>query len=201
MPGRDPEGADGGGPPKLSVWQRLSGAVLKPVDPDRAAAGETDDLATVSELEEAIKHADDKERLVGLIVTGTLLANDPAAPSKLHVSPSLYTELGGLAVVLAVAMLASAWYRKRLYLGIIMALYGLNVLNLHYWGFGLPFIVAGAWLLVRAYRLQTRLKLAKAEEPGGGPGAPNQARPNKRYTPPTPPPGRSSKSKPGTEPG
>ena len=40
----------------------------------------------------------------------------------------------------------------------VMALYGLAVFNLHYWGFGVPFILAGAWLLVRAYRLQRDLQ-------------------------------------------
>ena len=59
------------------------------------------------------------------------------------------------------------------------------------WGFGVPFLLAGAWYLVRAYRLQQALKRAEAgrgaarvrraatePRPRRGPAA------NKRYTPP-----------------
>ena len=193
---------------KPSLGNRLSSAVLKPADADAAPdAGPT----TVAELEEAVKYADDKERLVGLIgaplagmigllVTGNLMANDPKALlangqiNTLHVNPSLYLELGGVALALAVAMLVTAWYRKRLYLGIVMALYGLSIFNLHFWGFGVPFILAGAWFLVRAYRLQTKLKLAKEAGPTTG-----RPQANKRYTPPTAPPGKAPKAKPGDE--
>ncbi len=45
-------------------------------------------------------------------------------------------------------MLVTAYFRKRFFLGIAMALYGLSVFNLHYWGFGVPFLMVGAWLLV-----------------------------------------------------
>ena len=72
-----------------------------------------------------------------------------------------------------------------------MALYGLAVFNLHYWGFGIPFILAGAWYLVRAYRLQRDLKEATGDVPGTRPGPVGAwsdrrraTRPNKRYTPP-----------------
>ena len=81
-------------------------------------------------------------------------------------------------MALALLMLGAAWFRKRLLLGIAMALYGLSIFNLHYWGFGFPFILAGAWYLVRAYRLSEKLKHAKAEQPGAagrgsaGPQAP-----------------------------
>ena len=47
---------------------------------------------------------------------------------------------------LALLMLVTAWWRKRLFLGITMALYGLAIFNLHYWGFGIPYILAAAWL-------------------------------------------------------
>ena len=55
-------------------------------------------------------------------------------------------------------ILVSALWRKRLFLGIALALFGLAVFNLHYWGFGVPFLLAGAWYLVRAYRFQQELK-------------------------------------------
>ncbi|MHB8594018.1 MAG: hypothetical protein ACYDB3_06735 [Acidimicrobiales bacterium] len=104
-------------------------------------------------------------------------------------SVGLYHELLVVLLVLAVAMMAAAWFRKRLYLGIVMALYGLAIFNLHYWGFGIPFILAGAYYLVRSYRLQRSLREATGEVPGGRgprpPGAPPRA--SKRYTPPAPP--------------
>jgi len=94
--------------------------------------------------------------------------------------------------------------RKRLFLGIVLALYGLAVFNLHWWGFGIPFVMGGAWLLVRTYRLQRDLKDALAGAPprgrSGGRGGGSGARPraSKRYTPPTPPK-RSPPSKPENE--
>ena len=66
---------------------------------------------------------------------------------------------------LAAVMLVSAYFRKRLFLGIAMALYGLAIFNLHYWGFGVPFIMVGAWLLVRAYRAQRDLREATGDKP------------------------------------
>ncbi len=129
---------------------------------------------------------------IGLIVTGSLIANDPKATlangmkNVKHVDPTLYLELGAASFVLALVMLGMAWYRKRLYLGLAMALYGLSIFNLHFWGFGIPFLMVGAWYIVRAYRLTQKLKLAKAEA-GDGPSTrrPGPGAPNKRYTPPT----------------
>ena len=42
---------------------------------------------------------------------------------------------------LSVLILVSSLLRKRLFQGITMALYGLAVFNLHYWGFGIPFVL------------------------------------------------------------
>jgi len=178
-----------------SFGQRVIGVFVKdaPEKPDPAATPAAD-----TELDGETARADDKERLIGLlaapiaamiglIVSASLIANDPkrlladGQVNKLYVNPSLYAELGGVAVVLAIVMLAMAWYRKRLYLGVAMALYGLSIFNLHFWGFGVPYIMVGAWLLVRAYRYQSKLKLAQTEAASRlGP-----ARANKRYTPPS----------------
>ncbi len=196
---------DDGETERPSLGTRLSGAVLKASDSGEHVESHPE---TVEELELAVKRADDKERLVGLIaaplagmigvlVTGSLIANDPKATTatglvnKAHVNPSLYLELGTVTVVLAAVMLAMAWWRKRLYLGIAMALYGLSIFNLRFWGFGLPFVFAGAWLMVRAYRLQQKLKTAREAAPVDGRGAP---RASKRYTPP---PGRPGTTRRG----
>ncbi len=146
-------------------------------------------------------------------MTASLVANDPkshladGAVNPAHVNPSVYLEIGGVAVLLSVLMLAFAWWRKRLYLGITMALYGLSIFNLRFWGFGVPFVMAGSWYLVRAFRLQSRLKAAQAAEGSGrsGPGSTSPSRSkssSKRYTPKAAPPagrgGRTSPPRPGS---
>ena len=83
--------------------------------------------------------------------------------------------------------------RKRLFQGITLALFGLAIFQLHYtyFGFAAPFLLAGAWYLIRAYRLNEELKRAEAAGPGcaAPEGEPNAAAPrprrNKRYTPPS----------------
>ena len=210
--------------PRMSSWQRFTASVsnfmLKPAPAEsttEVAVTKEGGPTTIPELEEAIKRADDKERLVGLLlapvaaaiallVVASLVAHDPKAIvngqiDKLHVNPSLYVELGAVTLALALLMLGAAWFRKRLILGIAMALYGLSIFNLHYWGFGFPFILVGAWYLVRAYRLSEKLKHAKADQPGaaGGGSAAPRPQPSKRYTPPAAPIRRTPKSKPGKE--
>jgi hypothetical protein len=87
--------------------------------------------------------------------------------------------------------MATALLRKRFFLGLTMALYGLATFNLHYWGFGVPFLLFGAWLLVRTWRLQQSLKLATGDAPVSraqkSRPTPRTSTPraNKRYTPPT----------------
>jgi hypothetical protein len=238
MPGgRDPDDSEGL-PPKLSLAQRLilalprvgrggdkaplgerfRAAVVKPVEPGATPGKRAPDgPQSVEELEAAVRFADDKERLTGLLlapvaaaiallVTAALISDDPAAHlksgalNKLHVNPSIYHELELVLLALALLMLVFAWFRKRLFLGIVMALYGLGIFNLHYWGFGVPFILVAAWLLVRAYRLQRDLKEATAGTPGRPRGAASAApRPNKRYTPPTSSPKRPPRQKPDDE--
>ncbi len=228
MASHDPDAADDGSSPPMSRRQRFTGAVsnfmLKPAtggkasdDPSSTKAGGP---TTIPEIEAAIKRADDKERVIGLLaapvaaavallVVGSLVAHDPSAlysngqVDKLHVNPSLYEELGAVTLALALLMLGAAWFRKRVLIGIAMALYGLSIFNLHYWGFGLPFILGGAWYLVRAYRLSEKLKHAKADGSTGGVAGPGstgpRSQPSKRYTPPAAPVRRPSKPKPGKE--
>lgn len=201
-----------GGHDRLSrAQERLKGLVLKPPDPTKTVPAAPPRSA--EELEHRSHFADDKERLVGLVaaplaaaialmINGALIANDPAARLKnglanaKHVNPSLYNELMLALVALAVVMLATAWFRKRLFLGCAMALYGLAVFNLHYWGFGVPYVLFGAWLLVHAYRAQRDYKEAAGTPRARGRSAATSlvAVPSasKRYTPPSParrPPG------------
>jgi hypothetical protein len=186
-------------PDKETLSSRLSAAFLKPPADGQGGPGTGTKYngevpETVAELEEAVARADDKERLVGLlaapiaaalglIITGTLINNDPkallatGAINKLHVNPTLYLELGAVALALSFVMLGMAYFRKRLFLGIAMALYGLSIFNLHFWGFGIPFILAGAWYLVRAYRFQQQLKVASTSSS-------TTSFESKRYTPP-----------------
>jgi len=123
---------------------------------------------------------------IALVVTSYLIAHDPPARlrdgqlNKLHASIATYHLLELVLLALAVVMLAAAWYRKRLFVGMAMALYGLAIFNLHYWGFGVPFLLGGAWYLVRAYRS------SQADKPARDPARPTRGRPqaNRRYTPP-----------------
>jgi hypothetical protein len=185
---------------------RLRDAFLRPpADP-----GERREPQTADEIRSSIRSADDKERLIGLIaapwaaaigilVGSDLVAHDPAARLRnglvnpLHVSVGLYHEVLAALVVLSIVMLVTALLRKRLYLGIVMALYGLTVFNLHYWGFGVPFVMGGAWYLMRAYRFQKELRevTGGSTRRGRSPAkevalaGTGRAHASKRYTPPS----------------
>jgi hypothetical protein len=217
MPRLDPDDAGDEVPPDVSGWKRFTGAVssfaLKPAVAAESGTGnaksELDRLTTEDEIEAAVKRSNDKERLVGLLVspvaaaigflvTTALVANDPKLPNPHHVNPSQYTEFGLLSMALSLVMLGTAWFRKRTFFGIASALYGLSLFNLHWWGFGVPFILIGSWFLVRAYRLGEKLKVAKAgDSPSPRTAVKRTGSPNKRFTPPTAAPTRSPKPKPG----
>lgn len=206
---------------RVAWGDRLRGALLKPIEDSCASTPEASNgQRSVEELARVARSADDKERLIGLLaapvaaaigllVIGALIANDPSAllknghVNRLHVNPSIYYDLTGVLLGLSILMLAMAMFRKRLYLGIVMALYGLTIFNLHYWGFGVPFLMAGSWLLVRSYRLQRELREMTAEDGStqstrgsrGLKSAASTPRASKRYTPPTPRRKRPSSSK------
>jgi hypothetical protein len=210
MPGSDSDAADDGTPPPMGSWRRLISnpdheslgsrlrdVMLRPMvvaetGPDAKPAKQ--EPTTVEQIEASIARCDDKERnvalvaapiaaMIALLVTGSLVSQ---AVNVKHVNSTVYLEVGLSAFVMAVLMLAFAWWRKRLFIGIVMGLYGLTFFNLHYWGFGVPYLLGAGWYLVRHYRLTQKLKLAKAEG-GDGPttGRPRPGGPNKRYTPPT----------------
>ena len=183
--------------PKPPIAARVRGALVKPGSPEPIA---TDPAPSVMAIEAEARSATDKERLVGLLaapwaaligilISSELVRHDPAAllssgaANPAHVNVSFYHEVLVAMLALAVAMLASAWFRKRLFLGVTMALYGLTVFNLHYWGFAVPYLLCAGWLLVRGYRLQRSLRETTSSE-SVVPAASAPRRANKRYTPP-----------------
>ena len=174
------------------MGERIQRALLKPEDPAKAGARGGQRPPTLDELD-AARRSDDTERLVGLslapiagliaiLISSHQLANNPPAPSPEHVSTTLTHELEAVLLALALVILVTSLARRRLYTGIATALYGLAVFNLHWWGFGFPFVFVGAWYIVRAYRAQQAFKAAT--EGGSGQADRRGSAATGRYTPP-----------------
>ena len=191
----DPEGDAA---PKMSLWERIKYTMVRPDDDPKDK--EVEEIRPVDEIEADIARSNDKERAIGLvaapiaaivtlIVSNALINNAKAHDQSYHVFQELTYVLLGLAVLI----LLTSWLRKRLFQGITLALFGLAMFQLHYTyiGFAAPFLLAGSWYLVRAYRLQQELKRAEAAGPtpprpkGNSAAAPPRPRRNKRYTPPS----------------
>ena len=193
----DADNSGGNDAPRMSAWQRMKYTFVQPdaIESDKAVV----DDRSVEELQEAIRRSDDKERAIGLIaaplaaLVGIIISSATISNAKnLHQSTTVYVELTYVILGMAVLILVASMLRKRLFQGVTMALYGLAVFNLRFWGFGVPFLLAGAWYLVRAYRLQQALKKAEAADAPPRPKSANppssgspRPRRNKRYTPPT----------------
>lgn len=182
----------GGDAPTLSRWERLKYTLVRPED-EPTDTRPVEDRA-VEDIEDDIRQSNDKERAIGLVAApvaaliGIIIGTNSIDYAKTHhESLGTFETLTYVLIGLAVLILVSSMRRKRLFQGITLALYGLAVFNLRYWGFGIPFVLAGAWYLVRAYRFQQELKRAEAAGPrasrakSGTNGA--RPRPNKRYTP------------------
>jgi hypothetical protein len=200
--------------PKMSFFQRLRYTMVKPDDDGNVKKDEPE--YSVDELRAMIARADDKERNIGLVAApvGAIVALFVSADLIHHAqqtgqSTSTYQTLTFVLLGMAALLLATSWLRKRMIMGVVLALFGLGIFNLKYWGFGLPFLLGGAWYLVRAWKLQSKLKLAGGGSRGsyGPPNSrvsPNRLpsaggvlpRPNKRYTPATAKTKRPSKAKP-----
>ncbi|MHB8437922.1 MAG: hypothetical protein ACYDD4_02000 [Acidimicrobiales bacterium] len=189
------------GDEKRPLGDRLRQAVLKPEPPGTAKPGPAAPPSE-EEADAELRRADDKERLVGLmaapiagilsiVLTQSKIAGDPPQYLKSGALNPRYFSIGPYHVLelvllaLAVLMLVTAYWRKRLLLGLVTSLFGLSVFNLGLWGFGIPFLLVGAWLLVRTYRLQQQLRQARQHGPvPPRPGTQRPSpRPNKRYTP------------------
>jgi hypothetical protein len=183
----------------MTFWQRLKYSMVRPDDDPKEV--KKVEIRPVDEIEADIRRSNDKERAIGLVAApvaafiGLLIGNASINYAKTHdMSTSVYDKLTYVLLGLAVLVLLSSWLRKRMFQGITLALYGLAIFQLHYtyFGFAAPFLLAGSWYLIRAWRLQQELKRAEA----AGPQAPrpkgtttNAAAPrprrNKRYTPPS----------------
>jgi hypothetical protein len=176
----------------MSFLQRLRYSMVKPDDSEPAP----ENTQSAEEIEADIARIDDRERGIGLLVAplaaviGLVVSGASVSYAKNHgdVGLSTYKELTFVLLGMSVLILVMALLRKRLFLGLAIALFGLGIFNLRYWGFGFPFIMVGAWYLVRAYRTQQNLRRA-----GGGRSVPprggtalrgSRPRQNKRYTPP-----------------
>ena len=156
--------------PKLTFFERLRYTMVKPDDSGKVKT--TSRCCRARSCEATIARADDKERNIGLIAApvGAIVALFISADLIHHAQPtgqstSDYQTLTFVLLGMAVLIVVASWLRKRLILGIVLALFGLGIFNLHFWGFGVPFLMAGSWYLVRAWRLNSKLKLA-----GGGSG-------------------------------
>ncbi len=163
----------GSGQRKPRLIDRFRDRVLRPIDPEDSPKGAYELSGRELEIEQ--KRLNEKERAIGLLAgpVATLIAfavvhevvtHDPAqylsngAANSAYVNPSIYYELFVILLILSFGMSAMAMWRKRIPLGIATALYGLAIFNMHYWGFGVPFVLVGAWYLVRAYRLNRNLR-------------------------------------------
>jgi hypothetical protein len=183
----------------MTRWERLKYTMVRP-DDEQTRSTPADDRSA-AEVRAVIARADDKERAVGLIaapvsaaisfVVITALIDRNSVVGAKHFTPaSTYHELLLVLLALGVLMLVTAVLRKRLFLALSMALYGIALFQLGWLGFAVPFVLAGAWYLVRSYRLQQELRRADPEEVrptrprSGAAGGAVRARANKRYTPP-----------------
>lgn len=182
--------------PALTFWERVKYTLVRPDDePTKKAAS---DDRSADELRAAIHRSDDKERAIGLVaapvaaIVGIAISTASISYAKTHhQNVHVYDELTYVLLGLAVLILVASLLRKRLFQGITLALFGVAVFQLKYTyvGFAAPFVLAGAWYMVRAYRLQQALKRAEGDA-GGRQRAVQSApsprpRASKRYTPPT----------------
>jgi hypothetical protein len=195
-PAADDPGADDA--PGMTRWERLKYSMVRPDDDPKDVKEQ--EIRPVGEIEAEISRSNDKERVIGLIaapvaaIVGLIISSASVNYARSHnESVGVYEKLTYVLLGLAILILLTSWLRKRLFQGITLALFGLAIFQLHYSyvGFAAPFILFGAWFLIRAYRLQQELKRAEA----AGPGAPRpkaspsaaapRPRRNKRYTPPS----------------
>ena len=131
---------------------------------------------SVDELRSAMKHLDARERRVAMFL-GPLLAaldlaimqvtlhDNPAVGHKGHAAPSTIWALGIGSAVLALVVLAAAFYRRRSFtiFALLFAGYGGGLVTM------IPAWVAAGWLFIHFNRIQ-KVVVART----GGPAAARQ---------------------------
>jgi hypothetical protein len=181
----------------MSRWERIKYSLVEP-DEDRGTGKETRPVRSVEEVREDLRRSNDKERAIGFVVApvaaivGLTISTASINYARTHhQNVHVYDELTYVLLGLAALILVASLLRKRLFQGITIALFGLAVFQLHYTyvGFAAPFILVGAWYMVRVYRLQQELRRSEADAGGGrrssvAPTSGSRPRPSKRYTPP-----------------
>jgi hypothetical protein len=182
----------------MSLWERVKYSMVEPDDdPGRRKVAPSD--RPVEEIQEELRRSSDRERNIGLVaapvaaVVGIAISTASIDYARTHhQSVQVYDELTFVLLGLSVLILVASLLRKRLFQGITLALFGLAVFQLHYTyvGFAAPFILAGAWYMVRTYRLQQEFRrsepdVGSARRTGASASRGARPRPNKRYTPPT----------------
>jgi hypothetical protein len=184
--------------PQMTRWERIKYSMVRPDDDPKEVKEQ--EIRPVEEIEADIARSSDKERAIGFVaaplaaVVGLVISDASINYAKTHnLSTGVYEKLTYVLLGLAVLILLTSWLRKRIFQGISLALYGLAIFQLHYtyFGFAAPFLLAGAWYLIRGWRLQQELKVAVAAGPdaprpkGKTAAAPPRPRRSKRYTPPS----------------
>jgi hypothetical protein len=181
----------------MSLWERVKYSLVEP-DDDRGARKETQPDRSVEEIREDLRRSNDKERTIGFVVApvAAIVAITISSASinyarTHHQDVHVYNELTFVLLGLSALILVASMLRKRLFQGITIALFGLALFQLHYSyvGFAAPFILVGAWYMVRVYRLQQELRRSEADAGGRArrsvsPSRGSGPRPSKRYTPP-----------------
>lgn len=180
--------------PAMTRWERLKYAAVRP-DEESDGTGPAHGRS-VDAIQADVRRANDKERIIGLVaapvaaVVGLSISAASLNYARAHhESLVVYDELTYVLLGLATLILVTSLLRKRLFQGLALALFGVAVFQLHYTyvGFAAPFALAGAWYLIRSYRLQRELKDAEAEvDPTRPTPLANGSKPkaSKRYTPP-----------------
>lgn len=193
MPAGRDIGSTNDGASRMSWWNRLRYPNVQAPDDD-----DPGDDRTIEDIRADIRYSNDKERTIGLVaapiaaIVGIAISSASLDYARAHhESLTVYDELTYVLLGLAVLILIASLLRRRLFQGITLALFGVAVFQLHYSyvGFAAPFVLAGAWYLIRAYRLQQELKNAEVQtgpkRARNGPSNGARPRPSKRYTPPT----------------
>ena len=182
----------------MSLWQRVKYSMVEP-DDDPVTRKEGQPVRPVEEIQEDLRRSNDKERTIGLVAAPVAaIVGIAISTASINYARTLQPERsclrradvrpprtrrpdpGGIAVAQAPV---SGDHGRTVRSGRLPVHYT-------YVGFAAPFILVGAWYMVRAYRLQQELERSEADVGGvrrnsASPSRGARPRPNKRCTPPT----------------